>query len=164
MRYALLIYCDEDTAVSDRDRQRRQKQCTATCDRLRARGVLTDSQLLLPSRAARVVRCWDGGDFIVTDGPAAHTREQLTGLGHRRVRRPRGRRPADHHDPGRVVPLGRGQTSRPDADLTTAHPAAGTRLPFQQAAVARCLLVCPVPPETSGTTRAISGFGGLPAR
>jgi hypothetical protein len=34
--------------------------------------VLADTQRLLPTRAARAVRCWDGGDIIViTDGPAA---------------------------------------------------------------------------------------------
>jgi hypothetical protein len=79
MRYALLIYCDEETAVSDRDRERREEQFTAIRDGLRARGVPADTQLLLPSRAARVVRCWDGGDIIITSGPAPQTREQLTG-------------------------------------------------------------------------------------
>jgi hypothetical protein len=79
MRYALLIYCDEDMAVSDRERERRVDQLTAILDGLRARGVLADTQRLLPARAARTVRCWDGGDIIVTDGPAAQTREQLTG-------------------------------------------------------------------------------------
>jgi len=79
MRYAFLIYCDENAAVSDRDREHREKQLTAKLDELGAVGVLADSQRLRPARAARVVRCWDGGDVIVTDGPAARTREQLTG-------------------------------------------------------------------------------------
>jgi hypothetical protein len=79
MRYALLIYCDEDAAVSDGERQRREEQFTAILDGLRARGVLADAQRLLPARAARSVRCWDGGDIIITDGPAARTTEQLTG-------------------------------------------------------------------------------------
>ena len=78
MRYALLIYCDEETAVSDHERERREEQFTAILDGLRARGVLADTQRLLSARAARIVRCWDGGDIIVTDGPAAQTREQLT--------------------------------------------------------------------------------------
>ena len=47
-------------------------------DGLRARGVLADTQRLLPARSARIVRCWDGGD-IITDGPAGQSREQLTG-------------------------------------------------------------------------------------
>lgn len=75
MRYVLLIYCDEATAVSDRERERREGQFTA----IRVPGALAGTQLLLPSRAARTVRCWDGGDIIVTGGPAAQTREQLTG-------------------------------------------------------------------------------------
>ena len=79
MRYALLIYCDDETAVSDRERERREEQFTAILDGLRARGVLADTQRLLPGCAARIVRCWGGGDIIVTDGPAARTREQLTG-------------------------------------------------------------------------------------
>jgi len=80
MRYALLIYCDEETAVSDdRDRDRREEQFTAILDGLRARGVLVHIQRLRSARAARIVRCWDGGDIIITDGPAAQTREQLTG-------------------------------------------------------------------------------------
>jgi hypothetical protein len=79
MRYVLLIYCHEDTAVSDRDRERREAQFTAVLDGLRAHGVLANTQRLLPARAARIVRCWDGGDIIITDGPAAQTREQLTG-------------------------------------------------------------------------------------
>jgi len=41
--------------------------------------MLAASARLRPARAARIVRCWDGGDIIVTDGPAAQTREQLTG-------------------------------------------------------------------------------------
>jgi hypothetical protein len=79
MRYALLIYCDEDAAVSDREREHRERQLTATLGELRADGVLADSQRLQPAGAARIVRCWDGGDIIVTEGPAAKTGEHLTG-------------------------------------------------------------------------------------
>ena len=79
MRYALLIYCHEDTAVSNRERQRREEQRTAVLNRLRARGVLANTQRLRPARAARTVRCWDGGDITITDGPAARAGEQLTG-------------------------------------------------------------------------------------
>jgi hypothetical protein len=79
MHYALLIYYDEDAAVGDRERQRREEQFTVVLDGLRARGVLADTQRLLPARAARSVRCWDGGDIILTDGPAAQASEQLTG-------------------------------------------------------------------------------------
>jgi hypothetical protein len=79
MRYALLIYCHEDTAVSDHEREPREEQLTAILGGLRARGLLADTARLRPARAARTVRCWDGGDIIITDGPAAQTTEQLTG-------------------------------------------------------------------------------------
>lgn len=70
MRYALLIYRDEETAVSDRERQHREEQFTETLDGPRGRGALADTQQLLPARAARLVRCWDGGDIIVTGSSA----------------------------------------------------------------------------------------------
>ena len=41
MRYALLIYCHEDTAVSDSLGERREEQFTAILGVLRARGVLS---------------------------------------------------------------------------------------------------------------------------
>src|SRR5262252_4504790 len=79
MRYALLIFCHEDTLVSDRERQRREEQFTAVFNALPARGVRANTQGLRSARAARTVRCWDGGDITITDGPAAQTREQLIG-------------------------------------------------------------------------------------
>lgn len=79
MRYALLIYCDEDAAISDPEKEQREKRFAAMLDELGAAGVLAGTQQLPPARAARSVRCWDGGDVIVTDGPTAQTREQLTG-------------------------------------------------------------------------------------
>lgn len=79
MRYALLIYCNQDAAVSDREKEHREKQFAAMLGELGAVGVLADSQQLQSARAARIVRCWDGGDIIVTDGPVAQAKEQLTG-------------------------------------------------------------------------------------
>jgi hypothetical protein len=79
MRYALLIYSPADETASGRERLRGEERFTAILAELRARGVLADSQRLLPARVARVVRCWDGGDIIVTDGPAARAGEQLPG-------------------------------------------------------------------------------------
>ena len=78
MRYALLIYCDEDAAVDALEKEHREKQFAARLDELGAVGVLADSQRLWPASAARTVRCWDGGDIMITDGPPAQTREQLT--------------------------------------------------------------------------------------
>jgi hypothetical protein len=61
MRYALLICRHEDTAVSDREKDRHEEQFTAILDGLPARGVLAGTQRLLSARAARIVRCRDGG-------------------------------------------------------------------------------------------------------
>jgi hypothetical protein len=73
MRYALLIYWDEETAVSDRERKRREEQFTALNDGLRARGAPADTQRLPPARAARTVRCWDGAVLATDDqGVAVH--------------------------------------------------------------------------------------------
>jgi len=33
-----------------------------------------------PAQAATTVRCWDGGDIMVSDGPFAATREQISGF------------------------------------------------------------------------------------
>ena len=79
MRYVLLIYCGEGEVISDRDRAGREEQFEEILDGLRERGVLAASQRLRPARATRVVRCWDGGDVIVTNGPADRANEQLTG-------------------------------------------------------------------------------------
>jgi hypothetical protein len=51
VRYALLIHCDEETAVGDRERERREEQFTTILERPRARGVIADARWLLPIRA-----------------------------------------------------------------------------------------------------------------
>ena len=79
MRYVLLIYCGEGEVISDRDRAGREEQFEEILDGLRERGVLAASQRLRPARAAHVVRCWHGGDVVVTNGPADRANEQLTG-------------------------------------------------------------------------------------
>jgi len=79
MYYALLIYYDQDAAVSPGESSRRQARFAAIRDWLQASGVLAGSQQLQPGRAAHTVRCWDGGDIMIADGPAAPTREQLSG-------------------------------------------------------------------------------------
>ncbi len=72
MRYTLLIYCEEETAV----RERREEQFTAILDGLRARGVLAGTQRLLSARATRIVRCRDGGDTVVTASSACPPADQ----------------------------------------------------------------------------------------
>ena len=79
MRYALLICYDESAAVSGEEKSRREAQLIAIQDRMQARAVLAGSYRLQPAPTARTVRCWDGGDVVITKGPFAETREQLAG-------------------------------------------------------------------------------------
>jgi hypothetical protein len=80
MRYALLIHTDESAVISPEERSRRAAAGDAGRDRLRARGVLAGAEQLLPAETATTVRAWDGGDVVVTAGPAKAAREQLTGI------------------------------------------------------------------------------------
>jgi hypothetical protein len=79
MRYALLIYCGEDTTDCHGESMNPKHQTTAPPSRPQAPDGLADSLRLLPARTARVVRCWDGGDVIIRHGPATQTSEHLTG-------------------------------------------------------------------------------------
>ena len=78
MRYALLICCDESVAVSDEEKSRREAQFIAIRDRMEARGVLAGGHRLQPACTARTVRCWDGGDVMITECPHPRATEQLT--------------------------------------------------------------------------------------
>jgi hypothetical protein len=79
MRYALLICYDESAPVSGEEKSRREAQFIAIRDRMHARAMLAGSHRLQPARTARTVRCWDGGDVVITEGPFAQGREQLIG-------------------------------------------------------------------------------------
>jgi hypothetical protein len=78
MRYALVVSHDETAEISEEERSRRDAAFTSFQDELRARGVLAGGARLWPADTAATVRCWDGGDVIVTDGPAARAGEQIT--------------------------------------------------------------------------------------
>ena len=80
MRYALLTCADESAAVSAEERARRAVALEAFTDQMTARGALLASEQLHRTETATMVRCWDGGDVILTDGPFAETREQIAGL------------------------------------------------------------------------------------
>lgn len=77
MRYALLTCTDESAVISDEERSWRAAALTSFEDQMRERGVLLASEHLHPAGAATTVRCWDGGDVIIADGPFAATREQI---------------------------------------------------------------------------------------
>ena len=80
MRYALLMCTDESAAVSDQERARRSAALDSFQDQMTARGTLLASEQLHRTETATRVRCWDGGDVMVTDGPFAETKEQIAGL------------------------------------------------------------------------------------
>ena len=80
MRYALLVCTDERAEVSDGERSRRAAAGAAFSDEMRERGVLLAGEPLHSTETAITVRCWDGGDIVIADGPCAETREQISGL------------------------------------------------------------------------------------
>ena len=80
MRYALLTCTDESAVISDQERSRRARALASFEDQMREQGVLLASEHLHPAETATTVRCWDGGDVIIADGPFAGTREQIGGL------------------------------------------------------------------------------------
>ena len=80
MRYALLICNDESSAISEEQRSRRDAAFITFQNQIRARGVLAGGERLAATERATTVRCWDGGDVMVADGPFAETREQIIGF------------------------------------------------------------------------------------
>lgn len=79
MRYALTILQDESAVVSPDEKARRARAFASFIDEMRARGVLLASERLYPTDSATTVRCWDGGDVVLADGPFAELKEQIAG-------------------------------------------------------------------------------------
>ena len=80
MRYALLVCTDESAAISEHERARRAAAGASFRDQMREQGVLLAGEPLQPTGTATTVRCWDGGDVMIADGPFAQTREQVSGV------------------------------------------------------------------------------------
>jgi hypothetical protein len=80
MRYALLVSTDESAAISEHERARRAAAGASFRDQLAERGVLLADKLRRPAATATTVRCWDGGDIMIAQGPLAQTREQVSSL------------------------------------------------------------------------------------
>jgi len=80
MRYAMLIGVDEKAPVSLQERARRAAAFESVLDGMRMDGVLLASERLHPTDTATTVRCWDGGDVVIADGPFAETKEQIAGF------------------------------------------------------------------------------------
>jgi hypothetical protein len=80
MRYALLICTDESAAVGAGERARRAAALDSFTERISAGGTLLAGEQLHGTETAATVRCWDGGDVMIAEGPFAQTKEQVTGL------------------------------------------------------------------------------------
>jgi hypothetical protein len=80
MRYALLIREDGRAVVGPQERSWRAAGLTTLQEEPRERGELMGSERLYPAEAAATVRCWDGGDIVITGGAFAGGREQVTGF------------------------------------------------------------------------------------
>jgi hypothetical protein len=78
MRYALLVCADASVVVSDEERVRRESAFISFWDQMRERGML--GERLQSTETAITVRCWDGGDVVIANGPFAETKEQIVGL------------------------------------------------------------------------------------
>ena len=77
MRYALLVCYDQNANVSAAERARRTAGLASVPARLRADGVFASGIRLQPASTATTVRCWDGGDVMVSPGPVTAAGEQL---------------------------------------------------------------------------------------
>jgi hypothetical protein len=80
MRYAMLVCADESARVSDQERARRKAAFIRFLDEMRERGTLHAGERLHRAEAATTVRCWEGGDVVIADGPFAETKEQIVGF------------------------------------------------------------------------------------
>ena len=78
MKYMLLIYLDEEQAVTETERQECYAESTLLAQQLHASGQYIAANPLQPTAMATSVRVRDG-KRLVTDGPFAETREQLGG-------------------------------------------------------------------------------------
>jgi hypothetical protein len=78
MRYMMLIYSQENEAVTAEDMNAVAAAHGALMDEVRRRGILCSADPLQASSTATVLRVQDG-DALITDGPYAETKEQLAG-------------------------------------------------------------------------------------
>jgi hypothetical protein len=80
MRYALMMRTDESAAIGAEERARRAAALEVFTEQMSARGTLLASEQLHRTETATTVRCWSGGDVMISDGPFAETEEQIAGL------------------------------------------------------------------------------------
>jgi hypothetical protein len=78
MKYMLLIYSEEKTDRSEKERHDCHNEAVKLAEQLRSNGQYVAANPLHPCAMARSVRFRDG-KRLVTDGPFAETNEQLGG-------------------------------------------------------------------------------------
>ena len=78
MKYMLLIYFDEQAALSETERQECYAESTQLAQEIHSSGHYLGAHPLHPTSMATSVRMRNG-KRLVTDGPFAETREQLGG-------------------------------------------------------------------------------------
>src|SRR5216684_2382858 len=78
MKYMLLIYFDEQAALSETERQECYAESTQLAQQIHSSGQYLGANPLHPTSMATSVRVRNG-KRLVTDGPFAETREQLGG-------------------------------------------------------------------------------------
>ncbi len=78
MKYMLLIYFDEQAALSETERQECYAESTQLAHEIHSSGQYLAANPLQPTSMATSVRVRNG-KRLVTDGPFAETREQLGG-------------------------------------------------------------------------------------
>jgi hypothetical protein len=78
MKYMLLVYLDEENALTGPERERCYVESAQLCQDLAQSGNYLAAAPLHPTSTATTVRIRDA-KRIVTDGPFAETREQLGG-------------------------------------------------------------------------------------
>jgi hypothetical protein len=71
---------DESAVISHEEQSRRVAARASFEDQMRERGVLLASEQLHPTQTATTIRCWEGGDIMVSDVPFAETKEQVSGI------------------------------------------------------------------------------------
>jgi hypothetical protein len=80
MRYVLLASNDETAPISSQERSRRDAAFDRFQDQFRARGTHVIGEQLQPSQTATTVRCWEGGDVIISAGSNGRPTEKVTGV------------------------------------------------------------------------------------
>jgi hypothetical protein len=78
MKYMLLIYFNEQTGLSETERQECYAESTQLAHQIHASGQYLGANPLQPTSMATSIRVRNG-KRLVTDGPFAETREQLGG-------------------------------------------------------------------------------------